>query len=129
MIHRALLGSIERFIGILLENYNGNLPGWLSPDQIVLISLNENVINYSKGVLKILKKYRVKHDYLNIRLSEKIKKYKLLKIPIIIIVGDEDKKSNTIAINFSDGRNIQNIDIKLAIKLIKEYLKIPKVKI
>ena len=129
MIHRALLGSIERFTGILLENYNGNLPGWLAPNQVIVISLNKDVTDYAKGVFKFLNKYRVQLDYSNMRLSEKIKKYRLLKIPIIIVIGDKDKKNGTIAINFSDGRNDQNIDIKSGIKMVKEYLKIPKVKI
>jgi len=129
MIHRALLGSIERFTGILLENYNGNLPGWLSPDQIVVISLNDDVKKYSERIFTILKDYRIKHDFTNTRLSEKIKKYKLMKVPIIIVIGDNDKSNKTLAINFSDGRNEQNIEINSGIKKINNFLQIPKVNI
>ena len=129
MIHRALLGSIERFTGILIEHYNGLLPGWLAPLQVVVISLNSEVDEYSESILKKIKKYRTIHDTTNARLSEKIKKYKLQKIPVIIVVGNNDMQNDTIAINFSDGRNEQDITKKEGLRIINDYLKVPKLKI
>ena len=129
MIHRALLGSIERFTGILIEHYNGLLPGWLAPLQVVVISLNSEVDEYSESILKKMKKYTTVFDTTNARLSEKIKKYKLQKIPVIIVVGNNDMKNETIAINFSDGRNEQDISTKEGVRMINDYLKVPKLKI
>ena len=129
MIHRALLGSIERFTGILLEHYNGNLPGWLAPDQIVVITLSENAYANSEDIRKKLSKYRTVYDNSNTRLSERIKKYKLMKIPVIIIIGDNDISNKTLAINFSDGRNEQDIKINAGLSSINKYLKEPLLKI
>ena len=129
MIHRALLGSIERFTGILIEHYNGLLPGWLAPLQVVVISLNSEVDEYSQSILKKINKYRTVLDITNARLSEKIKKYKLQKIPVIIVVGNNDMQNDTIAINFSDGRNEQDITKKEGLRIINDYLKVPKLKI
>ena len=129
MIHRALLGSIERFTGILIEHYNGNLPGWLAPDQIVILTLSDNAFENSEDIRKKLSKFRIINDSSNIRLSERIKKYKLLKVPVIIIIGDKDTSNNTMAINYSDGRNNQDIEISEGIKSIKKYLKEPLLKV
>ena len=129
MIHRALLGSIERFTGILLEHYNGNLPGWLAPDQIVVITLSENAYANSEDIRKKLSKFRTVYDNSNTRLSERIKKYKLMKIPVIIIIGDNDISNKTLAINFSDGRNEQDIKINAGLSSINKYLKEPLLKI
>ena len=129
MIHRALLGSVERFTGILIEHYSGLFPGWLSPTQVVIISLNDNVNKYSKKIINKVKKYRFHHDNTNARLSEKIKKYKLQKVPVLIVIGENDMNNETIAINFSDGQNLQDVPIKDGIKSINDYLKIPDLNI
>ena len=129
MIHRALLGSIERFTGILIEHYNGNLPGWLAPDQIAIITLSDNAFENSENIRKKLSNFRVINDNSNTRLSERIKKYKLLKVPVIIIIGDNDTSNKTMAINYSDGINTQDIEITEGIKSIKKYLKEPLLKI
>ena len=129
MIHRALLGSIERFTGILLENYNGILPGWLSPDQIIILPITSDSNDYIKTFHSKLNKYRMKIDNTNVRLSEKIKKYKLFKVPVIIIVGDNDIDNDTMAINFSNGDNLKDIQVSEGLSLIKKYLKTPLLKL
>ena len=124
-----MLGSIERFTGILIEHYNGNLPGWLAPDQIAIITLSDNAFENSENIRKKLSNFRVINDNSNTRLSERIKKYKLLKVPVIIIIGDNDTSNKTMAINYSDGINNQDIEITEGIKSIKKYLKEPLLKI
>ena len=124
-----MLGSIERFTGILIEHYNGNLPGWLAPDQIAIITLSDNAFENSENIRKKLSNFRVINDNSNTRLSERIKKYKLLKVPVIIIIGDNDTSNKTMAINYSDGINTQDIEITEGIKSIKKYLKEPLLKI
>ena len=113
----------------MLEHYNGNLPGWLAPDQIVVITLSENAYANSEDIRKKLSKYRTVYDNSNTRLSERIKKYKLMKIPVIIIIGDNDISNKTLAINFSDGRNEQDIKINAGLSSINKYLKEPLLKI
>ena len=125
MIHRALLGSIERFTGILTEHYAGEFPGWLAPTQINILTVG-NVDEYLITILKKLKNYRLNIDDRNIRLGEKLHESKKLKIPITLIIGENDSKNNTLAINHIDGNNKKDIEIKEGIKVINKMLKKPK---
>jgi len=100
VIHRAMLGSIERFIGILLEHTSGDLPFWLAPNQINIIPISDKHHEYSKKVLNRLleKKYRVKVDDSNERLGQKIRNSELKKIPAMIIIGDKEMESNSLSV-------------------------------
>ena len=100
MIHRALLGSLERFIGILLEYYGGNLPFWLSPEQIWLIPVGSRHRKYAQLVKKELSsfKFRAKLKDENETVSKKIRKGELQKIPFLLVVGDKEMKINSVRI-------------------------------
>ena len=100
VIHRAMLGSIERFIGILLEHTGGDLPFWLAPNQINIIPISDKHLEYSKKVQNILleKKYRVNIDDSNERLGQKIRNSELKKIPTMLIIGDKEMESNTLSV-------------------------------
>ncbi len=128
MIHRALLGSIERFTGILIENYAGEFPGWLSPVQIKVLTIGD-VSNYLNKITKSLKGFRYEVDDRNLRLGEKLHDASKDKIPITLIVGEKDELSNTLAINIRSQENQQNVKYEDAIKQIKANLKTPIFKI
>ncbi len=125
MIHRALLGSVERFTAVLLEHYAGNLPGWLSPTQIDILTIG-NVEEYKDKLLKDLKDYRVSVDNRNIRLGEKIHNSEKSKTPIQIIIGEQDNEKDTIALNIYGEDNTKDIDYKEGLKIIRNTLKEPE---
>ncbi len=128
MIHRALLGSIERFTGILIENYAGEFPGWLSPVQVKVLTIGD-VSNYVNKITKSIKGFRYEVDDRNLRLGEKLHDASKEKVPITIIVGEKDELSNTLAINIRSQDNQQNVKYEDAVKQIKANLKTPVFKI
>ena len=100
VIHRAMLGSIERFIGILLEHTSGDLPFWLAPKQVNIIPISDKHQNYSEDLLNDLTGhgYRAHLDNTNERLGQKIRNSEMKKIPVMIIVGDKEIESNTVSV-------------------------------
>ena len=117
MIHRALLGSIERFTGILIEHYEGKFPEWLAPVQIKLLTIG-NVSQYVDTILNQLSSVRYEVDDRNVRLGEKIHDAKKMKVPLTLIIGEKDLESNTGSLNILDDESINNEDIDTLIKLI-----------
>ena len=108
LLHRAIVGSLERFIGILIENYGGALPTWLSPVQVGVASITSDQVNYADSVIKKLKEcgFRVLGDLRNEKISYKIREFSLSKIPYIIILGDEEKKNRLISVRIRGGEKI-----------------------
>ncbi|MCS7184162.1 MAG: threonine--tRNA ligase [Patescibacteria group bacterium] len=99
LIHRALLGSIERFIGLLIEHYEGNFPFWLAPIQIVILPINANHLSYSLEIFSRLKeKYRIKIFEPNESLSKRILLAEKEKIPYMLIIGDKEMKESKISV-------------------------------
>ena len=100
MLHRAILGSFERFIGILIENYSGRLPPWLSPIQIAVTSINENCIKFCKEIHQTLlkKNFRCKLDIRNEKLNYKIREINLEKIPFIVIIGEKESSEKLVTL-------------------------------
>ncbi|WGH27076.1 MAG: threonine--tRNA ligase [Candidatus Shikimatogenerans bostrichidophilus] len=125
IIHRAYIGSIERFIGILLEHTRGNLPIWLLKIQLIIIPINNNNLKYSYYILNILKKknIKIKIDKKKKNLNEKIKKYERLHIPYIFIIGDKEVKNNSIFIRSFKKGKIGNFSKRNAIKYIIKKIK------
>ena len=100
MLHRTILGSIERFMGILIENFAGAFPLWLSPIQAVVIPVKEKNINYAKKVMKLLQEeeLRVELSAGDETLSKRIRKAEIQKIPYILVVGDKEEKKKNVAV-------------------------------
>ena len=100
MLHRAILGSLERFIGMLLENHAGALPLWLAPVQIAVVNISEAQAEYAKNVAQNLKKqgFRVHLDLRNEKITYKIREHSVQKLPYIIVIGDKERDANTVAV-------------------------------
>ncbi|MES2073529.1 MAG: threonine--tRNA ligase [Pseudomonadota bacterium] len=100
MLHRAIVGSMERFIGILIENHAGAMPLWLSPVQIAVLNISESQAEYSKSVAEDLKKqgFRVHLDLRNEKITYKIREHSVQKLPYIIVIGDKERDANTVAV-------------------------------
>jgi threonyl-tRNA synthetase len=100
MLHRVIYGSVERFIGVLLEHTNGNLPVWLSPLQARVISFTDRNVKSAENILNKLKEagIRADEDFSSSTVNDKVRNAELMKIPYIIVVGDKEEQNNTIAV-------------------------------
>ena len=100
MLHRAIVGSMERFIGILIEQHAGALPAWLAPTQVVVLNISENQADYAAEVAKMLRNQglRVELDLHNDKITYKIRKHSLQKPPYLLVVGDKEKASGAVAV-------------------------------
>ena len=105
MLHRAIVGSLERFIGILIENHAGALPTWLSPVQVVLMNIVSDQANYVSEVAQTLKKQglRVETDLRNEKISYKIREHSLEKVPYLVVIGDKEMQSGSVAVRARGG--------------------------
>jgi threonyl-tRNA synthetase len=122
MLHRALFGSIERFIGILIENYEGAFPFWLAPEQAVVINITDAQANYAQEVAKTLKNngFRVICDLRNEKIGFKIRGHSMQRVPYILVVGDKEKEARTVAVRTRDGEDLGSISLDQVLALFKE---------
>ena len=123
MIHRAVLGSFERFIGILIENYAGKLPFWLAPRQVVIASIISDVNDYSVEIMNALKKegIRTEVDIRNEKISYKVREHSSKKVPIILAIGNNEKNDRTVSIRRIGSKDTNVLKLDDAIKeIIKE---------
>jgi threonyl-tRNA synthetase len=100
MLHRAILGSLERFIGMLIENYAGALPLWLAPVQIAILNISDAQADYAQAVAQNLKKqgFRVQLDLRNEKITYKIREHSVQKLPYILVIGDKERDAATVAV-------------------------------
>ncbi|MBS0485182.1 MAG: threonine--tRNA ligase [Proteobacteria bacterium] len=122
MLHRAILGSMERFIGILLENYAGALPLWLSPEQVVVLNISRTQADYAQQVAGQLKQQgiRVTLDLRNEKITYKIREHSLQKLPYQIVVGDEEVRTNTVAVRNRAGENLGQMTVEALLVRLNE---------
>ena len=108
MIHRAILGSLERFIGILIENYGGRLPLWLAPVQAVVINITDAQRDYAAAVAADLRArgFRVGADLRNEKINYKIREHTLARVPYMLIAGDAERDADTIAVRLLNGKDL-----------------------
>jgi len=108
MLHRAIVGSFERFIGILLEHHAGALPAWLAPVQASVLNISEGSADYAESVAKTLKKQglRVESDLRNEKITYKIREHSLQKVPYILVVGDKEKANGTVSVRARGNRDL-----------------------
>ncbi len=108
MMHRAIVGSLERFIGILIENHAGALPLWLSPIQAMVLNISEPSSEYAAGVAQTLKKqgFRVGSDLRNEKINYKIREHSLQKIPYLLVVGEKEREAGQVAVRARGGESL-----------------------
>ena len=122
MIHRAILGSLERFVGILVEHYEGKFPTWLSPVQMVIASISDVHNEYVSNFAKKLKKhgFRVETDLRNEKIGFKIREHTLQRIPYILVVGDQEMADGTVNIRARGGKNLGSYDFEQFLQLLMD---------
>jgi len=123
MIHRAILGSLERFIGILIEEYTGKFPTWLSPIQATVMNITDKQGEYCENVVKKLKEsgFRAKVDLRNEKIGFKIREHTLKRVPYLLVVGDKEMENGEIAIRTRSGEDLGKMSVDAFIeKLSKE---------
>ena len=113
MIHRAILGTFERFMGILIEHYAGKFPLWLAPTQVVLMSISEKQHKYGKKMHEILQKnhIRANFDLRNEKIGFKIREHTLQKVPYLLVVGDKEVDENLVSVRSCDGTDLGQMTI------------------
>lgn len=124
MLHRVVLGSLERFMGILIEHYSGNLPPWLAPVQAIVLSISEKFYDYGNKILNILNSegYRAEIDNRVESLGKKIRQAELRKIPYMIVVGELEEQNQTITIRRKIGQEMKDIKVEEFISLIADVV-------
>ena len=125
MLHRVVFGSIERFIGILIENYGGAFPTWLAPVQVKLLPVNlANHLDYAKEVAAMLKEegVRVEVDDSNEKLGYKIRNAQVEKVPYSIVIGDKEKESCSVTYRVYGQKDQITISLEEFKRLIKEHI-------
>ena len=122
MLHRAILGSIERFIGILTEQYEGKFPVWLAPVQAVILNITDKQANYAEKIEIMLKnqQIRVISDLRNEKIGYKIREHTLKRIPYMIVVGDREMEGSTIAVRNLGGVDLGTMQIDDFVSLVNE---------
>jgi len=114
MLHRAILGSLERFIGILIENYAGAFPCWLAPVQVKVLNISEKQSDYCKSVTQVLrnKGFRVDSDLRNEKIGFKIREHTLAKVPFMLVVGDREVESREVSVRTRAGEDLGNMNLQ-----------------
>jgi threonyl-tRNA synthetase len=124
VIHRAISGSLERFMGVMIEHFAGAFPVWLSPVQVIILSISEHQKEYADSVFKKLKDsdIRVELDDSNESLGKRIRNAKMSKVPYVIVVGDKEKDANVITV---EGRTekLEGITIETFIEKLEKEIK------
>jgi len=127
MLHRALFGSLERFIGILIENYAGKLPFWLNPTQVVVLPISEGHNKYAKKIFEEIFKEGIncEVDLRNQKINYKIREHSLAKVPLLFICGDKEMKGKSVTIRKLGSEKQEKIKLDKAISKIKLLNKLP----
>lgn len=129
MIHRALMGSLERFFGVLIEHYAGAFPLWLAPVQARVMNISDAQLDYAEGIYLQLKRagLRVEKDLRNEQLNYKIRQAQLVKTPFMAIVGDKEVADSTVTVRLRDGKNLPAMSVQEFIEYVLDQSKVPVV--
>ncbi|MFZ3231069.1 MAG: threonine--tRNA ligase [Pseudobdellovibrio sp.] len=124
MLHRAVLGSLERFISVYLEHTAGNMPAWMMPTQVMILNVTDRVNDFCHQIQKDLKDsiIRVEFDQRSEKLSYKVREAQLRKVPFMLIIGDKEAESKCVSIRLRDGTLHNNIEWATALNIIKETI-------
>jgi threonyl-tRNA synthetase len=126
MLHRVIYGSLERFIGILLESTNGRLPAWLAPVQVRVLSFTDRNVEHSKEIVERMKKdipfIRIETDFEQKTIQAKVKDAEMMKVPYIIVIGDKEEKEGVLAVRKGGGNVVESVDEDEFIFKLKEEI-------
>ena len=124
MLHRAILGSFERFIGILIEQYEAKFPIWLAPYQIVLLSITDRNIEKCLKLNELINTngYRSKVDIRNEKIGYKIREATLGRVPLIAVIGDKEEEIDSVALRALNGRNLGIFNLPNLFNLMDELI-------
>jgi threonyl-tRNA synthetase len=113
MLHRAIVGSMERFIGILIEHHAGLLPPWLAPIQAVAFNITDAQADYVREVTQTLvdKGFRVQSDLRNEKVGYKIREHTMQKVPYLLVVGDREKETGTVSVRTRSGEDLGSMKL------------------
>src|SRR5690625_5154670 len=122
MLHRAILGSLERFIGMLIENYAGAMPPWLAPVQVVVCNISESTADYAKSVAETLQQQgvRAEADLRGEKITYKIRANSLQKLPYILVVGEKERQSGQVAVRVRGGQDLGTMPVEEFAQLLQE---------
>ncbi|MDW3685907.1 threonine--tRNA ligase [Cupriavidus sp. CV2] len=122
MLHRAILGSFERFLGILLENHAGALPAWLAPEQVVVLNIADSQAEYAENVVQLLQKqgFRAKADLRNEKITYKIREHSLQKIPYLLVVGDKERDASQVAVRARGNVDLGVMPVSAFVERLKQ---------
>jgi threonyl-tRNA synthetase len=128
MLHRAIIGSMERFIGILIEHHAGALPVWLAPVQAVVMCITQNQADYAETVTQSLKKqgFRVHSDLRNEKIGYKIREYSLEKIPYLLVAGDKERESGKVAVRARGGADLGEMPVEAFLEMLRRDVQLRK---
>lgn len=126
MLHRTIYGSLERFMGVLLEHVNGRLPTWLAPTQIKVLSFTDRNVDYANKIIETIEKEipnaRIDADLRQTTVQQKVKEAEIMRVPYIIVVGDKEEKEKTIAIRSKGNNKIETVKIGDFIEKVKKEI-------
>ncbi len=122
MLHRAILGSFERFMGILIEHYAGRLPMWLSPVQVVVATITNEADDYARKVLLALHAagLRAEADVRNQKIGYKVREHSLAKVPVMLVVGGRESRDGTVAVRRLGSQAQESVALNDAIVTLKK---------
>ena len=121
MLHRAIVGSMERFMGILIENYAGAMPVWLSPVQVMVLNISDAQADYVLQVVEKLKKsgVRCEFDLRNEKITYKIREHSMQKLPYLLVAGDREMQTGCVAVRTRKGEDLGSMTVEAFIERIK----------
>ncbi len=124
LLHRAILGSLERFIGILIENYAGAFPLWLSPEQVLVLNISDGQADYAQNVAQMLKKQgiRARADLRNEKITYKIRDHSMHRVPYLVVVGDKEREAGTVAVRARGNKDLGVMSLDALIGVLKQEI-------
>jgi threonyl-tRNA synthetase len=130
MLHRAILGSMERWIGILIEQYSGRMPNWLAPVQIVVASITDSANDYAEQVARTAEAMglRVERDFRNEKISYKVREHSVMKVPFILAVGGREAEAGSVALRRLGSNEQTVLDMKEALTMLRDESLAPDLK-
>lgn len=124
MLHRAILGSFERFIGMLIEHHAGAMPAWLAPEHVVVCCISEPSADYAEQIARSLKKqgFRASADLRGEKITRKIREHSMQKVPYILVVGEKERESSAVAVRARGGRDLGVMSEQAFSQLLQEEI-------